>query len=79
MVIPICRKEKINNKGGTAPLWQIEVPEEFVGPRLRDVIPSARFFDLNDNGGWVCRSISDPYTLEMKLFLLTFLLKIVAK
>jgi hypothetical protein len=57
MVIPICRKEKINNKGGTAQLWRIEIPEEFVGSRLRDVIPGARFYDLNDNIGWVCRSI----------------------
>jgi hypothetical protein len=58
MVIPICRKEKINNKGGTAQLWQIEIPEEFVSSRLRDAIPSARLYDLNHNVGWVRRSIS---------------------
>ena len=43
MVIPICRREKINDKGGTARLWQIEVQEEFVRPRLRAKILHSRY------------------------------------
>lgn len=44
-VIPICGKEMINAKGGTAQLWQIKIQEEFVGPDLRDVAQSAKFVD----------------------------------
>lgn len=33
-ILPFYKKEKINEKGGTAQLWQIEVPEEFIGPNL---------------------------------------------
>ena len=34
-IMPYTRKERINFKGGTASLWQVEIPEEFVGPELR--------------------------------------------
>ena len=42
MVIPICAKERINNKGGTADLWWIQVPEEFVSKELQKVIAGSR-------------------------------------
>ena len=42
MVIPICRKTPIN-EGGTAHIWQIEVPEEFVEERLRQESSRSRF------------------------------------
>ena len=44
-VMPICGKEEINTKGGTAKLWQIKVQEEFVGPKLRNAALSAKFSD----------------------------------
>ena len=57
VVIPICEKVPINTKGGTADLWQIAVPEEFVGQKLRNISSGSRF---NANKGtaeepeWVC-------------------------
>ena len=55
VVIPICIKNSIK-KGGTAELWQISVPEEFVGPSLRNIASGSRF-DNNGSGkepDWVC-------------------------
>ena len=52
-IIPICRKERINSKGGTAQLWQIEVQEEFVGHKLREVALSSRYDDPKDDFGYV--------------------------
>ena len=42
MVVPIYRKDSIK-KGGTAQLWHIDIPEEFVGQSLRDVSSGSRF------------------------------------
>lgn len=42
VVIPICSKNRIN-EGGTAHLWQIEVPEEFVEEDLRKQSSTSRF------------------------------------
>lgn len=44
-IIPICKREEINDKGGTARLWQIAVQEEFVKPNLRDRVPNSKFHD----------------------------------
>lgn len=41
-VIPIYRKIPIKS-GGTAKLWQIDVPEEYVGHALRDIASGSRF------------------------------------
>jgi hypothetical protein len=53
-ILPFCKREEINNKGATAQLWQIEVPEEFVGPKLRAVraaVKDAKYDDPNDDLG----------------------------
>lgn len=50
-IIPICKKEEINDKGGTAQLWQIAVQEDFVKPRLKERVPNSRFQD--DRFGYV--------------------------
>ncbi|KAL8687353.1 MAG: hypothetical protein Q9224_005177, partial [Gallowayella concinna] len=42
-ILPICKKEKINEKGGTAQLWQIEVKEEFVGHHLKQAVSFSRY------------------------------------
>jgi hypothetical protein len=42
-IIPISRRERINAKGGTATLWQIDVPEEFVDAKLRKVTWNSRY------------------------------------
>ena len=56
VVIPISTKNLIK-KGSTRELWQISVPEEFVGPRLRHIASGSRF-DNNYGSGkesdWVC-------------------------
>ena len=41
-ILPITNCESINDKGGTAGLWQIEVPEDFVGESLRAEVPRLR-------------------------------------
>ena len=65
VVIPICTKNSIK-KGGTAELWQISVPEEFVGPSLRNIASGSRF-DNNLGSGkepdWVCAPIA--YLLQV--------------
>jgi hypothetical protein len=53
MILPIFKKEEINDKGGTACLWQIAVQEEFVGQKIRDAVRNSRFYDRRDNFGWV--------------------------
>jgi hypothetical protein len=52
-IIPICRKKLINDKGGTAELFQIAVQEEFVGKRLREAVSSSRFDDRKSGLGVV--------------------------
>ncbi|KAL8784971.1 MAG: hypothetical protein Q9213_003632 [Squamulea squamosa] len=42
-ILPICKKVKINEKGGTAQLWQIEIKEEFVGDRLKEAVAFSRY------------------------------------
>ena len=49
-IIPICRRVEINQKGGTAQLWEIEVPEEFVGKKLREVVKESRYDHEGGNG-----------------------------
>ena len=43
IILPICRKEVINVKGGTAQLYQIDVREDFIGPRLRKAAARSRY------------------------------------
>ncbi|KAL9609992.1 MAG: hypothetical protein Q9167_005265 [Letrouitia subvulpina] len=62
VVIPICSKAPIN-KGGTAHLWQIDVPEEFVEEDLRKESSTSRFN--------AAPSGSDPdwrYEFALKIF-----------
>lgn len=55
MIVPICRKKKINMKGGTAQLWRIAVQEEFVDQKLKAAILKSGFNDsTEDNLGYVC-------------------------
>lgn len=42
IVVPIYQKNAIK-AGGTARLWQIDIPEEFVGQTLRDISSGSRF------------------------------------
>ncbi|KAL8972470.1 MAG: hypothetical protein Q9197_002763 [Variospora fuerteventurae] len=42
-ILPICKKEEINKKGGTARVYQIEVKEEFVGKKLRQAVAFSRY------------------------------------
>lgn len=50
-VLPFCKKEAINEKGATAQLWQVEIPEEFVGLKLRAVLKNGKYDDPNDDFG----------------------------
>ena len=42
VVVPICEKNAIT-QGGTAELWQIAVPEDFVGHKLREISFGSKF------------------------------------
>jgi hypothetical protein len=44
-VVPIVRMEPINAKGGTATLWQIDVPEDVVHQSLREIAENAKYPD----------------------------------
>jgi hypothetical protein len=50
-VLPFCRKAPINDKGGTAQLFQIEVLEEFVSPKLREAVEQSRYENDDDKLG----------------------------
>ena len=60
-IMPFCRREAINDKGGTAKLWQVEIPEAFVGQSLRQAVPSSRFH--NEKLGHVSLSYLTPFAL----------------
>ena len=44
-ILPICKKEIINKKGGTAQLYQVAVQQEFVGQSLRNSVPSSLYHE----------------------------------
>lgn len=52
-IIPIHKKEAINDKGFTASVWQVEVLEEFIGLPMRKVIATSRYTDSRDGLGQV--------------------------
>ena len=74
-VVPICEKNAINKKGGTAELWQIAVPEEFVDHTLRDISSGSRFPKVSAGQDtepeWVSRIQRHLFLLQ-KLFVLVF-------
>jgi hypothetical protein len=41
-ILPFVKKERVNKKGGMAKVFEVEVLEEFLSPRLRVSIPGAR-------------------------------------
>lgn len=49
--LPFCQREKINEKGVHAQLWQVAIPEEFVGPRLRAIIEDKKYDNPDDDHG----------------------------
>ena len=54
VVIPIYHSNPIK-EGGTAELYQIDVPEEFVGWKLRDACAGSRFnAGSEESPDWVC-------------------------
>jgi hypothetical protein len=57
-IIPILKKAKINDKGGTATLWQVEVLQEFVGKKLQEVVQTSLYNIDEDHYGPVSSSTS---------------------
>jgi hypothetical protein len=53
-VLPFCKREAINEKGGTAELSQVLIQEDLVPGDLREVIRGSRLKDKQF--GWVCLS-----------------------
>jgi len=64
VILPIHKMRSINDKGGTANLWEISVPEQFVSKNLRTAAADFRFWD-NELSTWVCTR--DP-SLELYKF-----------
>ena len=54
-VLPFCKRERINEKGGTADLWQVLVQEEFVPPNLRATISGSKLRDKTFGWVWLSR------------------------
>jgi hypothetical protein len=46
-ILPIHKRQAINEKGGTAQVWEIVVPEEFVSPELAKTVSSTKFLDTS--------------------------------
>lgn len=55
-ILPICRKERINDKGGTATIWQILVKSEVLSEELKKAVPHAEIDDPEFG------LVSDPQT-----------------
>lgn len=59
-ILPICKKERINNKGGTAAIWQILVKTEVLPLELKKAVPYAEIdgpdFGLVSDSQIPCRS-----------------------
>lgn len=68
IVVPMYRKLPIK-AGGTAKLWQIDIPEEFVGQTLRDISSGSRFnAGSEEDPDWV--SCLPTYCLKIRAFIL---------
>lgn len=52
MILPICSQNLIA-EGRTARVYEVSIPEDFVGTRLRQTLPSSRYEDLQSPAGWV--------------------------
>lgn len=57
-VLPFCKRERINEKGGTAELWQISIQEDVIPQELRDAMSGSRFKDKDF--GWVSKVVDIP-------------------
>ena len=44
-IMPFCRKQEINGKGGTAQVFQVLIQEHFISPDLQDMITDSRIED----------------------------------
>ncbi|MCJ1308075.1 hypothetical protein MMC25_001726 [Agyrium rufum] len=62
-IIPICARFQINEKGGTADLWQIVVHEEFVGKELRKRVEYTRDLPRGPDA-----ALGYRYTFALKSF-----------
>ncbi|PVH68936.1 hypothetical protein DL98DRAFT_627424 [Cadophora sp. DSE1049] len=60
IILPICAKSLIGN-GRTASVYEVAIPEEFLGPELRATVVNPRFEDPRVGPGWY-------YRLAMKTF-----------
>lgn len=49
-ILPFCKRKTINLKGGTAHLWEVEVPAEFVGESLRSQVKDSSYESLGQYG-----------------------------
>ena len=69
-IIPICAKEQINDKGGTADLWWIQVHEDFVGEELKKAVACSRMLPPApaSNLGYVCREPDELLWLLCSIF-----------
>jgi hypothetical protein len=66
-IIPICRKSRINKKGGTSEVWVVDVYDEFVTEELRNKLSASRYQPPEEPSRWVSysslTSASSPLTL----------------
>ncbi|KAK8038980.1 hypothetical protein PG993_007391 [Apiospora rasikravindrae] len=44
-ISPFCRRQLVNDKGGTAQVWQVSVQEQFVSPELKERLGRSEFED----------------------------------
>ncbi len=49
-ILPFCKRRKINEKGGTADLWQVLVQEDLLPEELKNRIPGSKFDDETYRG-----------------------------
>ncbi|KAE9961977.1 hypothetical protein BLS_001043 [Venturia inaequalis] len=61
-ILPICRKRRINNKGGTAALSQILVKSEVLSEDLKEKVPHAAINDVDF--GWCYQFALKEYSLD---------------
>ncbi|KAI1386093.1 uncharacterized protein F4822DRAFT_305220 [Hypoxylon trugodes] len=46
-IMPFCKRQPINDKGGTAQVWEVAVQESLVPPKLAEAVKRSKYLDSN--------------------------------
>jgi hypothetical protein len=66
-IVPICR-QKLIAQGRTASVYEVAIPEDFIGKRLRHAFLTSRYKDPEISTSWVSQILpSSPEVAQTNL------------